>query len=88
MADVTKERIAEAVAKIKEAFSDGFQWGDIQTVVERVTVFAEAFALTGPEKRALALQVAQQVLDETNFPHFPDKLVLPIVGDVGADASS
>jgi hypothetical protein len=86
MAEVTEERIAEAVNNIKAAFADGFQWDDVSTVVGEVVKFAEVFDLSGPEKKALALRVAQRVLDETDIPILPDKLVVPFLGDIGADA--
>ena len=79
MADVTEERIAAAVERIKGAFDDGFQLGDISTVLGEVTVFAEAFRLSGPEKKALALKVAERVIDETDTPWLPDALTDPLM---------
>jgi len=86
MAEATEEQVLEAVENIKTAFSDGFQFDDISTVLEEAAVFAELFSLTGGEKKALALRVIERVLEETNIPFLPDKLVLPFVGDIGADA--
>lgn len=85
MADVTEAQIREAADTIKESLSDGFQWADIPVLVKGITTFAELFSLSGPEKKALALRVAKQVLDETDIPVLPDKLSLPFVGEVGAD---
>lgn len=86
MAEVTEQHIATAVDNIKSAFADGFQLADLAVLVREVSTFAEVFSLTGEEKRELALQVAQRVLDETDIPWWPDKLRLPLVGEVGADA--
>lgn len=86
MADVTEERITQAVENIKAAFADGLQLDDFGTVVKEVTTFAELFQLSRVEKKALALRVAERVLAETDIPFLPDKLTLPFLGDVGADA--
>lgn len=86
MAEIIEERITEAVANIKAALSDEFQFSDIATILGEITTFAEVFSLSGPEKKELALRVAQRVLDETDIPVLPDKLSLPFVGEVGADA--
>ncbi len=85
MADVTAERIEQAVREIKDLF-ETFEWSDIAALAEKVSVFADLFVLTGPEKKALAMQVAERVLAETDIPWLPDSLTLPFVGDVGADA--
>jgi hypothetical protein len=94
MAEVTAERIKEAVDNIKSAFADGFQLQDLSVVVKEVTVFSEAFSLTGEEKKALAMQVASQVIDETDTPWLPDALtdpllkkLLPSLIDLVVDAS-
>jgi len=86
MADVTEEKIVKAVQDIKGVFADGFQLADIGVLIDKATVFAQTLELTGPERRQLALQVIQRVLDETDIPWWPDKLTLPLIGDVGADA--
>jgi len=86
MAEVTEQHIAEAVGRIKAALSDGFQMDDIGVLLKEATEFAEVFSLTGPEKKELALRVAERVLDETDIPWLPDKLSLPVLGEVGADA--
>jgi len=86
MAEVTEVQIAEAVKNIKLAFSDGFQLEDLSVMLREVTTFASVFSLTGAEKKVLALKVAERVLEETDIPGLPDKLTLPFVGDVGADA--
>ncbi len=86
MAEITEERILEAVRKIKAAFADGFQWEDVATLAEEAAVFADLFVLSGPEKEALALRVMEKVLAETDFPWLPDTFNLPLVGDIGADA--
>jgi len=79
MAEVTEQHIADAVLHIKEAFADGFQLEDISTVLKEVTVFAEAFTLPGDEKKALALRVANRVIDETDTPWLPDALTDPLM---------
>lgn len=79
MAEVTEQHITDAVARIKEAFADGFQFGDIAVVLKEVTVFAQAFQLPGDEKKALALRVANRVIDETDTPWLPDPLTDPLM---------
>lgn len=79
MAEVTEARITEAVNNIKAAFADGFQLADISVVIREVTTFAEMFNLSGPEKKALALQVAERVIDETDTPWLPDALTDPLM---------
>lgn len=86
MAEVTETHITEAVDRIKALFDDGFQIEDVGKILKEITTFADLFTLTGPEKKALALRVAQRVLDETDIPWLPDHLTIPFVGDVGADA--
>lgn len=72
MADITEQGITEAVDNIKAAFSDGFQWEDISTVLREATKFAQVVALSGSEKKALALNIIGRVLDETDTPWLPD----------------
>ena len=86
MAEYTQEQVREAVDRIKKEFAT-FEIGDVAMLVKEVMGFAKDFAtLTGGEKKALAMNVAETVLAETDIPWLPDKLVLPILGDVGADA--
>lgn len=86
MAEFTEARVTEAVENIKSAFADGFQLEDVSILLKEVTAFAELFNLRSEEKKALALRVAERVLAETDIPVLPDKLSLPFVGEVGADA--
>lgn len=87
MAEVTEARIAEAVAEIKAELTDGeFDFEDIQVLAKHAYLFAEIVGLSGDEKLALALKVAEQVLAETEIPYLPDQLKLPFLGEVGADA--
>lgn len=87
MAEYTEQQIREGVDRIKAALADGFQVTDIAFLVREVMGFAKGFAaLTGPERKALAMSVAEKVLKETDIPWLPDELNLPIVGEVGADA--
>ena len=86
MAEYTEEQVLAAVERIKAAFADGFQFADIALLVDEVMRFAKDFSgLTGGEKKAIAMRVAETVLDETDVPWLPDKLNLPIIGEVGAD---
>jgi hypothetical protein len=87
MAEYTEEQVREAVDRIKVALADGFQFGDIAFLVKEVMGFAKDFTgLTGAEKKALAMNLAETVLAETDVPWLPDQLNLPIIGEVGADA--
>ena len=79
MTEVSEEQIVEAVQKIKEAFADGFQLEDIATVIKEGAIFAEAFQLSGEGKRALALQLIERVIEETDTPWIPDALVDPLL---------
>lgn len=79
MAEVTEERIREAIDNVKAAFADGFQMQDISVLVKEITVFAEAFSLSGAEKKELALKVANSVIDETDTPWLPDPLTDPLM---------
>ena len=87
MAEYTEEQLREAVDRIKLVLADGFQFSDIGFLVKEVMAFAKDFSdLTGAEKKALAMSLAETVLDETDIPWLPDKLNLPFVGEIGADA--
>lgn len=87
MAEYTEQQVREAVDRIKVALADGFQFGDIAFLVREVMGVAKDFStLTGPEKKALAMSLAETVLKETDVPWLPDELNLPIIGEVGADA--
>jgi hypothetical protein len=74
MADITEEEITGAVQSIKAAFLDGFQWEDIPTVLREATKFAQIAALSGSEKKALAIKVIERVIDETDTPWLPDSI--------------
>lgn len=79
MAEWTEKQVLEGVATVKAALADGFQWEDVKTIIEVVTQFSELTKLTGPEKRALAIAVANKVIDETDTPWLPDPLVDPLM---------
>jgi len=79
MAEFHEDRLEEAVKSLKEAFSDGFQFEDVATVVREATVFAGAFKIPSEEKRALALRLINRVVDETDIPWLPDTLIDPLI---------
>ncbi len=79
MAEWTTEQLEEMAQGVLELFEDGFQFSDIFQVVPKVM---EAVALvkgiTNPEKKALAIQLGEYVIDKTDFPWIPDAIVDPI----------
>lgn len=80
MADVTVEKIEAKAKEVRALFADGFQLGDIAAVIRHAVEFADEFgALTGPEKRALAIQLCEKVIDQTDTPWLPDTLVDPLM---------
>jgi len=87
MAEFTEKQVLDAIKRIRDAFTDGkIELKDIYLLIKEATEFAELANLPGEEKRALAMRVVKKVLEQTDIPWLPDKLTLPIVGDVGADA--
>lgn len=86
MAEYTEQQVRDAVDRIKVAL-ETFEFADIAFLVKEVMAFAKDFSgLTGGEKKALAMNLAETVLKETDVPWLPDELNLPIVGEIGADA--
>jgi len=79
MAELTEAQVLEAVERIKQAFADGFQLADLSVLLREITTFAELFSLSGGEKKALAIRVAEKVLDETDTPWLPDALLDPLL---------
>ncbi len=87
MAEFGAQWIREQIDAVKAQWTDGkLTFDDVTVLVKAVTKVAQLTKLSGAEKKALAMEVAEGVLRETNFPVLPDTLKLPFVGDVGADA--
>ena len=79
MAEYTEEAFEKALAEIKTAFDDGFQWHDIGAVVKMGMTAAEAFKLEGPEKKKVAIDLMEKLIDVTEIPWLPDTLIDPIL---------
>jgi len=79
MAELTESKVLEAVDKLKATFADGLQISDLSVVLEEIVVFADLFTLEGEEKKALALRVAEKVIDDTDTPWLPDPLTDPLI---------
>jgi hypothetical protein len=58
------------VNDIVEPFTDGFEMSDLWNVVTQTMTFAESFDLAGADKKKLAMEVLEIVLDH-------DKIDLP-----------
>lgn len=76
---MTEQQIFDKVEELKAAFADGFQLRDLATIVRAAIEFASLAQLPGPEKKALAIQVIERVIDETDTPWLPDALVDPLM---------
>jgi len=76
---VTAEEVIAKAEKIAEAFSDGFQFEDIATVIKEAAEFAEIPGMGGAEKHALAVALVSHVIDITDTPWLPDALTDPLL---------
>lgn len=79
MSQFTQEALLEAANRIKATFDDGFQLADIAVLLREGTLFAEAFALPGEEKKQIAVDLISKVIDDTDIPWMPDALVDPLL---------
>jgi len=87
MAEFGEQWIRERVEEAKATLTDGkFTFEDVKVLIKLATEAAELTKLSGSEKKALALQVAETVLAETDIPVLPDKFTVPFLGDIGGDA--
>lgn len=80
MAEFTAVQIKEHAEKIIDAFADGFQWSDIGTLVaEGMKVVEQVEEMTGEEKKAAVIAIANYCIDNTDMPWLPDTLIDPIL---------
>lgn len=79
MAEVTEAQILAKVEELRNAFADGFQFEDVNVVLKAAVSFAQVAELTGPERKALALQVLERVIDTTDTPWLPDNWTDPLM---------
>lgn len=83
VAEITLEQIKRHVEEIKAIFADGFQFEDVIRVIGAAMEIAETYkhtvGMTGEERKALALKLIEQVIDETDTPWLPDTLTDPLL---------
>jgi hypothetical protein len=73
------EDITTAASKIKEIFSDGFQWSDLATMVRESYAFMKDFPdVTGAERRDAVNRVIFKIIDLTDTPYLPDRFTDPL----------
>lgn len=79
MAEWTTEQLEEMAQGVLKLFDDGFQFIDIFEIVPKVMEVVRLVEnTTGAEKKALAIQLGEYVIDKTDFPWLPDAIVDPI----------
>lgn len=65
--DASSDRTVEAVKKVVECFTDGFQFSDILTAVRTAAEIAEQFTgLPGDEKKDFVVEVIRKAYREVN----------------------
>lgn len=80
MAEITAEWLEAETKKVLALFEDGFQYSDLFKIVPMVMETVELVqGLSGPEKKATAISLANEVIDRTDMPWIPDALVDPII---------
>lgn len=80
MAEFTIEQAKEHGGVIIDRLRDGFQWSDVFAIVPEVMEIVEDLGeMNGPEKEATALMILDYIIDETDVPWLPDRLVDPIL---------
>jgi len=80
MAQITVEEIKKYADQVIAEFADGFQFGDVITVVKMVMEIVEKIeGASGEEKKATALAIVNYVVDVTDLPWLPDPLVDPLL---------
>ena len=71
--------IEEAAQSVLDAFKDGFQWKDLAAVSQFAIQFSERHGdLTAHEKGAIAKQIVDFVIDQTDTPYLIDSISDPI----------
>ena len=80
MAEWTTDQIKAYAKDALALFDDGFQISDLFEIVPKVMEIVRSVKdLTGPEKKALAIQLGEYVIDATDMPWVPDVVVDPIL---------
>lgn len=75
----TPNTIQETAKAVLDAFKDGFQWQDLAEVTQFGLAFAERYPdLTAIEKSAIAKEIVNFVIDETDTPYLIDSVSDPI----------
>ena len=77
------EQVESATQRIALRLADGFQFGDLASIIGEACELAETLSdLDGPSKRAVAIRIIERIIDETDTPWLPDALVDPLLKQV------
>lgn len=75
-----KEGCKKFMEELTAIHSDGFQWSDLQSYLEKTISFMGGFSeLTSKDKQGYVLEILYQVIDLTDTPGLPDMITDPIV---------